>query len=162
MAGTWVAKAIDAQLGFAQTGTEQVAVLFEIREGEQKGQRMTWFGFFTERAAERTLESLRNAGWQSDDLSDLSTVGSRDCQIVVEEETDQNGQPRDRVRWVNSLGPGRVQLKQEMSADQKRAFAARMRGLAVSTRLGNGGGATTQPKRAPIQSPDGGADDIPF
>lgn len=40
--GKYVAKALNAELGFADTGTELVSVLFEITDGEHKGARVTW------------------------------------------------------------------------------------------------------------------------
>lgn len=152
-AGKHVARAVEAKLGYTSTGSEQVAVAFEVTEGELRGQTLTWFGYFSEKTVQRTLESLRNCGWQGTDISDLSTVGSRECQIVVEEEVDQEGTARDRVRWVNALGAGRVQLKSEMGDEAKRAFAARMRALAAGVKALEPTAPVQKPKAAPAPTP---------
>lgn len=140
-AGTWKARAREAELGYASTGTEQVAVLFEIVEGPYLGERITWYGYFTEGTFDRTVEGLRNAGWTGNDLSDLSSLGSRDCFIVVEWDT-YNGERSLKVRWVNS-GNG-LALKQAMGDAEKRAFAARQRARVAA--IGGGAGAAAQPR----------------
>ena len=176
----YTARAVEAELGFASTGTEQVAILFEVAE---TGQQLTWYGYFTEKSEARTIESLRHAGWLGDDLADLSTVGSQECQIVIDDETYQ-GQTREKVIFVNALGSGGggggIALKTVMTPEEKRAFATRMKGTVIA---GNGGKASAPAARtapaprpaarpAPVQrpaaaapsegAPDGGAGDIPF
>lgn len=139
--GKFRAKAVEAKLGYASTGTEQVAVAFELLEGHEVGQCVTWYGFFTERAETRTLESLRNAGWRGDDVSDLSSLGSCECVLDIQLEDG-----RERVKWINAAGSGRVALKLEMTEQQKRAFAARLRGAAAAIPAG---ARVPAPKREP-------------
>lgn len=127
--GSYNARAKQFALGLTSTMKEQVAVQFAIVGGPLDGQTITWYGYFTEAAVERTLESLRICGWAGDDLSDLTGTEANEVQIVVEEEPDQQGVARPRVRWVNELrGP---MLKSELRPDQAKAFAARMRGTVV-------------------------------
>lgn len=144
--GRHKARAISAELGYTSTGKEQVAVAFEV----DGGQRITWFGYFTDKTADKTLDGLMAAGWQGDDLRDLSTVGSQDCEIVVEHENDNDGQPRARVRWVNRLGNGVVTLKQPMSDAQRASFAERMRGKVIAKR-----------QAEPARRPSDRGDDLP-
>jgi hypothetical protein len=141
--GTFRARAVAADLGFAGTGTEQIAISFEFLDGENAGMHITYYGFFTDRARERTFESLRNCGWKGDDLSDLSGVGDNDVEIVIEMEDD-----RPRVRWVNRLGGG-LALGTRMTDEQKRRFAAEMRGYAVAFRKGTAAPAAAPPPPPP-------------
>lgn len=132
-AGTYTAKATGSfDFGKAAKGTEQVAVEFEILDGPEAGRCLTWFGFFTEATTERTIESLRYAGWQGDDITTLDGLGSRRVSLVVEHES-YNGKVIAKVQWVNRFGGmGVVKLKQPMDEKQKRQFAAKMKGFAAS------------------------------
>lgn len=144
-AGTYRARAVEAELGLAGNGSEQVALLFEIVEdGPHFGERITWYGYFTQGTFARTIESLRHAGWQGDDLADLSTVGSKECSIVLEWESYE-GRDSLRVKWVNAGGGG-MALKRRMDDAGKRAFAARMRGQVVAA---SGGRAASSARPAP-------------
>jgi hypothetical protein len=157
-AGTYRARAVEAELGLAGNGTERVAVLFEVtEEGPYQGERITWYGYFTDGAFARTVESLRHAGWQGDDLADLSTVGSRDCAIVVDWET-YDGREYLRVKWVNAGGGG-LALKTRMDDAAKRAFAARMRGQVVAA--GGGARSAAPAARSLASAPRGSATAAP-
>lgn len=123
-AGTYRARAVEAELGYASTGTEQVAVSFELLEGDAAGQRITWYGYFSDKGAARTIESLKHCGWDGN-LEDLSTVGCQECQIVLDWE-EFNGRESLRVKWVNGLGQG-LAVKNRMDPAQRAAFAQRMK-----------------------------------
>ena len=127
--GQYLARAYDAALGKASTGTQQVAVAFLIKEGPGQGKRRTWYGYFTEASAERTLKSLRACGWKGNKLTDLSTVGSRDCLIVIGHEADErNGEVRDRVQWVNALGAA---VSNPLDRGEAALLSKKMAGLAA-------------------------------
>jgi hypothetical protein len=119
---------VRAALGVAGTGTEQIAVQFELVEPQ--GQRITWFGFFTENATERTVESLRHCGWRGDDLSvfvegaPLPEGFDQEVELVVEHNT-YNGKTSARVAFVNSGGG--LAMKNALTQDQAGAFARRMK-----------------------------------
>src|SRR4051794_36240960 len=119
-------RALNGDYGFASTRTRQVAVLFEFTDGECQGEQLTWYGFFTPATADRTVESLRNAGctFPNDNLADLTGLGSVECMLVVEEEEDG----KLKIRWVNKLGGG-VALGTRMTEAEKRELAAEMRGI---------------------------------
>lgn len=125
--GTHRARPIDAALGLTGTGKEQIGIMFEHAE---TGERITWYGYFTDGTFERTIESLRYIGWQGTDLTDfalgLPEGVANEVDIVVEDEEDQrDGTIRRKVRWVNSGGG--VAVKDRLSEDQARSFAARMK-----------------------------------
>lgn len=139
-AGVYTARAVEGALGETSTGKEQVAVVFEL-SGLQ--QRITWYGYFTDKTLESTFKALRTAGWRGQDLSDLSDLSRQDTpevNLVVEHEDDKEGQPRARVRWVNSTNG--VGLKAALAPDKAKAFAARMKGAVVAFDKGTGAPAT--------------------
>lgn len=116
------------QFGFAgENSTRQVLVYFEILEGPHTGVIVPWFGYFTKKTYERTLQSLRYCGMRG---SDLSTLNEQDLDQVVQiavEHNEYNDRIMPRVAWVNRLGSGTVKLNNPMSKSDLRAFAAQMR-----------------------------------
>lgn len=129
--GTFTARGISGALGFTEGGKEQAAVQLEILNEEFLGETITWYGYFTEKTQERTLESLRLLGWSSDDLFDLAGIGSTEVRVVLEEE-DYNGKMQLKVKWIN--GPGGLALKAPMSDGEARAFSARMKGAVLASK----------------------------
>jgi len=124
--GTHKARAIDCALGMTGTGKEQIGVLLELSE---TAERITWYGYFTDGTFERTIESLRYLGWSGTDLlafrSGLPSECVNEVEIVVEDEADQDGKLRRKVRWIN--GSGGVAIKETLDDGQARVFAAKMR-----------------------------------
>ena len=173
-AGTYRAKAVQGVLGLTQGGKEQVAVLFELVGAAQ---RLTWYGYFTEKTTESTFKALRTAGWKGQDLSDLSDLSSPDVpevDLVVEHEPDQQGTVRAKVRWVNSTGG--MGLSAPLEVNKAKAFAAKMKGkLAAFDRSAGAPKQQTKanPKRPPssaqppqevldAQEAEQVSDDVPF
>lgn len=151
--GTYRASAVDCALGMTGTGKEQIAIMFEtIGTEHQPAQRITWYGYFTDNTFERTVQSLRHIGWKGNDLSVFGLGVPEDChnqvEIVVEHETDDKGDRRAKVRWVNS-GNG-LAVKERMDEPSARAFAARMKARVAA--LGTTKSTTT------AQAPRGGRD----
>lgn len=132
-AGTFKARAVEAALGFASTGSEQIAVDFVLLEGDDQGKHICWYSTFGEKVFARAIESLRACGWQGDDLSDLTGIDANEVHLVIEVEDDLQGQPRARVRWVNSLGGG-IALKEKMNPAAAQAFAQRMKGAILASK----------------------------
>lgn len=147
--GKHIARAVEWGLGTASTGTEQIAVLFDILQGPDAGERITWYGFFTEKTWERTVESLRACGWTGSDLSVLDGLDANDVQLVVENEQNDQGQIYPRVRWVNKVGGG-LGLKQQLEPAAARTFAQRMRGQILAFDQENG---KPKPASKPANTP---------
>jgi hypothetical protein len=145
-------------MGFTNAGKEQVAVAFELVE--QPGQRITWYGLFRteitgqERISqcERTMESLRLCGWNTDDLSDLAGISDNEVELTIDHETDLKGETRARVKWVNAPGSGGPALKNIMPDAQKKSFAAKMKAAAIASRA-------KQPAQRRAQEPPHNAGD---
>lgn len=131
--GNYKARAIGGEFGQAKSGTDQVVVVFEVTEGPDRGSRISWYGFFTEKAQARTIESLQHCGctFPGDTVTDLTGLDLNEVELVVDVETYE-GKERSKVQWVNKLGG--PNLKNQMGAAEKASFADRMRGLVASKR----------------------------
>lgn len=166
------------QFGKTQGGSPQVCVNFEILEGEQMGRRIAWFGFFTEKTTQRTIEALRYCGFKGNDLAELETQAlDNEVEIIVQHEEYQ-GKWRARVAWVNQVGGGGFKFAKAMDRSGIRAFAAQMRTAVGSVPEAAGKKAERQPPPpqrsreedygappstdADGRSPPAADDDIPF
>jgi hypothetical protein len=129
--GTYRGRAVNWGLSTTSTGKEQVAVEFEFPDAAGVVQRLTWFGFFTEKTWERTIQSLRHCGWKGVDLDDLGGLDASEVDLVVEHDT-YNGVTRAKINWVNEAGA--LPFVQPMEATAARSFAARMRGKVASVK----------------------------
>jgi hypothetical protein len=149
-AGTYKARAAQFQLGAAPNGSERAEVVFEITEGEHEGQTIRWDGYFSEKTAKRTIESLQHCGWTGDDLSAIRVEDMpNEVEIVVELEAGQGdyaGKEFPKVRWVNRLGGGRLNVQNALDPARARAFGERMKGLVAATRGDKGQAAPPKEK----------------
>jgi hypothetical protein len=181
---TYRAKGCDWQLNTAGTGNERISVLFEITQGPCEGQKRRWDGYFTEKAVERTFDSLRHCGWTGDNLGTLDGLDANEVEIVcsIEEYADREtgeARVREKVEWVNR--PARINTRNQLSGGELEAFAARMRGPAVAHKQKYGAtpnaptprptsgptrARTPEPRRPPTDDmdpePPHTDDDIPF
>lgn len=142
-AGTYKARATAGWLGeSAQKGTPYVGVMFSVIDGPHNGEQISWNGWLTEGAMKHTVKSLRVCGWQGDDLSALDTIKRNEVFLVVEIEADGYGQPRPRVRWINSTQGGPA-MEAALKGSAAKAMAEKHRAAVIALRQaeGNGGAA---------------------
>lgn len=158
----------------------QVAVEFQVETTEEHpelaefvGETITWVGHFTDKTAERSLESLQIAGWNGEDVSELNgQSGATALPDVVSLACDvdtYDGQQRLKVEWVNRPR-SRFKFNQEADEGGLRALGARLRSTAKALRAG--GGAQRKPRQQSTGGGNGGSqphpnapgnrDDIPF
>jgi hypothetical protein len=123
--GIYIARALTGALGYTKDGKECVGVEF-LLEG---GQHITWYGYFTEKTEERTIESLRICGWTGTDLDNLEGIDTNEVQLVIESE-EYDGKMRSKVRWVNRTGG--LAMSSPLDEGQARSFAARMKGKVLA------------------------------
>jgi hypothetical protein len=130
--GKYLAVAIDTALAVSDNGTEQVAVQFRLSGGqEDAGQTITWYGYCTDAAMERTVKGLRNMGWTGNDVSvfecptenEVSQLLPNEVQLVLQTE-EYNGHERLKVAWVNKIG---IAVKNKLEGSAAKALGARMR-----------------------------------
>jgi hypothetical protein len=124
--GTYAARATEAGLGKTSKGSEQVAVQFEIVDGEYAGRRLTWYGYFTDKTVDRTLESLEHCGWDGKSIQDLAGITRNEVAIVVDHEPDDKGNIRARIRCVNSQGG--LAMKERLDLGAMVALEQRLKG----------------------------------
>lgn len=151
--GTYIARAVSAELGYTSGGKEQVGVTFEIAEGEHKGNRLGWYGYFhTEDTSNRTLESLEIAGWTGEGrFQEFRGLGSTECQIVVSH-NEYQGKTRVKVDWVNRIGG--AFMKSQMDQTQRDSFEARIESAMMARK--------TKREQEAAEGPNEVSDDIPF
>lgn len=116
------------QYGCTSNNNDQIAVDLALKD---IGEQVTTFLVFTEKSAEYSIERLRAMGWEGDDLSNLAGLDRNEVDVEVKYEEYQ-GKMQMRVQVLT--GGGRVVLQNAMDDKAKKAFAARFRGLAVSSR----------------------------
>lgn len=130
-AGRHGVKVVNHVLGRSGTGTPHVAVLFE----DGAGDRITWYGYLSDAALERTVASLQILGWDPKEhggdvkaLNGTGILAEAEADIVVEMETYE-GETRPKVKWVNEPGGG---LGAGMDAVEADAFSASLRQKVLS------------------------------
>ncbi len=115
------------QFGFTKENKRQVAVCFEILDGEYAGHKLTWFGYFTEKTTERTIQALRYCGFRGDDLMAANDQALDQAVSITVEHAEYLGKVSAKVAWVNAPGGGGFKLSAPMKKDDLRRFAAEMK-----------------------------------
>lgn len=126
--GRYRARAVQAKIGRSeQQGIPFVEVMFEVLRGKGVGQRVRWRGYLNEKSRERTIESLRLAGWSEPAFGSWKGMGTTEVEIDVQHDTDENDSTKRfaRVAFVNRVP--KLQLKNEITdAGELAALTAAM------------------------------------
>lgn len=165
-----------AQFAPSSKGNQQIAIPFEVTQGEYTGETITWIAVFHDTVdrngvsgAERIIQSLQYMGWQGDDITELMDVDDHRAKELLPSEVSiacdvetYEGKTRLKVQWVNEAGSGRFAFKEAATKSDLRSFAAQMKATVKSVR-----GAGTRPNGSskPAQQatkPSGLDDDAPF
>ena len=97
--GKHTATVTGAFLSESSKGTPCVQIEFDA-----SGETITAWLYLSDAAFERSVKTLRDAFGFDDDFETLAQqLVEKQCQIVVEEEADDKGNLRPRVKWINSL-----------------------------------------------------------
>ncbi len=137
-----------------------VRVVFDITAGEFAGNTYQWDGWFSEKAIERTLQSLKYCGctFPGNDITNLTGIDTNEVEIVLSHEdyTDKEGNQRTAVKvaFVNGGARG-VNPDQLLDTAKKAAFRAKMLGTVANLNQ-KSGTVNGKPTSA------GGGDNIPF
>src|SRR5437016_2917441 len=94
-------RALSHVFGAAGTKTEQVGVMCEVTDGPHKGFVCTWYGSFTQDAAEYTLRGLEALGYSGDAPECKSMYPGKEGLATFEHDKDREGKARIRIAWIN-------------------------------------------------------------
>lgn len=93
--------------------------------------------WFTDDTWERSLATLKKAGWDGKDVASLTGLGNKAVDLVLAFDVDEQGvvTNRLRVQFINEIGevPGFGRL---MRPDEVRNFQSRLRGFAARAAQG--------------------------
>lgn len=123
-AGRYKAKILDHGITETKAGLPQAAIRFEF-EAEGQRRELTWYGSFKEAAVEHTIKALVTCGLEGNDPSGPLEIG-REVFITIEIDTNDRGDQRNVVRWVNPLGALKKIDPREASAKLERFRGAVM------------------------------------
>jgi hypothetical protein len=151
--GKYIGKAVGIDFGRTKNGNEYIAVEFDVA-----GEVETWSGYFSDKAVERTISSLRQCGWTGNDVGAI-TVQDLPGYVVldVRQDVDQDkrprvdaqGQPIGRIAFVGS------QVIDPLDGGARKALGLRLRGACARVPVVEPVLAPPQPMREP-------GDDVPF
>jgi hypothetical protein len=148
------ARAINAAVGKASTGTHQIAIEFEFLD-EAGG--ITYYGPLSEAAFEYTMKAIRTAGFVGDDFADLSSLcdGQAPEVVLVIGPEEYNGKVTRKVKFINSAGG--LAMKDALQGNDLEAFARKMKGkvAAYDRSAGSVKAAPRSPPRNGVAKSDG-------
>lgn len=124
-AGLYRARAEHAELGYTQTGKEQVIVRFRFVEAPHAGRLITYYGVITEKTEARVLRGIIHCGWDGAS-EDFSGITRNVVALDIEIEPDQQGNMRNRVRWIHDAKAALA--RKPLDDGQRAAFFDRVRG----------------------------------
>lgn len=124
-------RALGGALTTAKTGTPGIGIELAVTQGDEVGQKIWYYGYFSDAAKEYTFKTLRTLGWETDDLTDLRGIDKNEVSVIVALE-EYNGQENLKVKGVYPLGGAGV--ANPMSDAEAKRFAATMKGDAIASR----------------------------
>jgi hypothetical protein len=140
--GTYRAKALQWVLTeIGEKKTPAVAIEFAFVDPELG--KITWDGWLSEKALERTVESLRHCGWEGSDVSELHGLDANEVELVIEHE-EYEGNTYAKVRWVNRGGG--LSHKTPLSGHAAKFFASQLKDKIKALDASKG---ATAPRTAP-------------
>ena len=101
--GRYQATVTEAKIGESAKGTAFIQLNFETDDNNH----ISGWLYLSDAAIDRTFETLEEAFEFSGNFESIETeLRGKACSIVCEEEDDQKGKPRMRVKWINKVGAG--------------------------------------------------------
>lgn len=129
--GKYIGRVVDYGIGTTKNGDPQVMVQFRFEDSDHKTQQMTWFGSLKQgqegkkAPREITIDALLACGLATDEIESLANGPQgcaldeeRDVQLTIEEETDDKGKVRSKIRWINI--PGGAAFRDKLSFQDAR------------------------------------------
>lgn len=92
-------------------GTPFIRVPLVVEDGPQEGKEILWYGYLTDAAFDRTIQTLAEVFGFDGDLDGLQngtvSFAGQECRIVTDFE-EYKGESRLKVKWLNSAGGGQL------------------------------------------------------
>jgi len=159
--GSYLGRGVDWSLGETSTGKNQVAILIHLIEPNR---HMAWYGFFTDETIDSTHKALRALGWTGESYDDLTGIDQLEVSCVVGTEDDQEGKPRNRIRWINKPLTAGMLMKKQLTDNERKLFGLKMKGklMALDRKLSTTPGTAPSSGRSDRDEiPPPGDDDVP-
>lgn len=124
------AKAVNAQLGRASTGSPQIAIEFYVMsKGKHEAAMVTYFGNLSGGALAITTEQLRHTGWDGD-LKNLASICRNPVRLSLEENEKElsGGRTVTQLRATRIGAVNRELVKERLSDAEIDALQATMGG----------------------------------
>jgi hypothetical protein len=123
-----------------------MVVTLRVTEGDRAGEEMPYYGSFHPKAAEYTIDALRNMGWRGSDITAQPLEGLGTVQCVIGEYQDEyKGRKSTKYTVFQKAGK-----KEEMTDEKRAAFAEKFKALAAS----KAPVAVTEANKAPEKLPE--------
>lgn len=132
--GQYPAKVLSHAITETKAGEPQATITLQL-ELDGKKASLVWFGSFKEgKAREITVKALLTCGLVGNNPGGALEIG-KEVMITVDNETDQAGRVRTRIKWINPLSIVRNVIPKELAA----AKLAVLEGFVMAARQSNGG-----------------------
>jgi hypothetical protein len=101
--GTYKGTILSNAISETQAGLPQSTITFSV-VSDGRPHTITWFGSFKEgKAREITIKSLITCGLKGNNPAGDVEIG-KEVSLVIDNEVDENGKSRTKVKWINPLG----------------------------------------------------------
>lgn len=115
--GTYRSRVVNYTLSNTKAGNPQVEVLFEFSQGDglsSTHHQIRWWGQLSEKALPYTLKNLITMGYRGTTNEDFAKLADGveggmidlgvEVDLVLENETSEQGKTFLKVKWINALG----------------------------------------------------------
>ena len=121
--------------------------------------------WLSDKAIENTCKTLRDIGFNSDNMQDLNDSGVMvgvEVEITTEDD-EYNGQVREKVKFMNASGSFAKRGVKPMDSNQAKALAAKYN-MALKNAQKKGAPAQAKPKNGTVDANDYASpdEDLPF
>lgn len=110
--GTYLAKVASHSIT-ENKGKPQVAVTFSVKAND-KEQKITWYGHFTEKSTPYTIKNLLTCGLQGNNPAGPLTIG-KEVELVIDDELGEDQKMRTKVKYINEIGITRNAVPQDLA-----------------------------------------------
>jgi hypothetical protein len=141
----------------SNNGTPGIRLVLEVNDGPNAGERVSWTGWLSEKAFERTVKTLDDAFGFSGNFEELVEMPNlfmeQQCSIVTEMEMDDRDASKEhcRVKWLDPMG-GRRGNAPTLEKNAASALAKRLTGRAQALLKSASMGGSAPARPAPAGS----------